>query len=319
MTVTCDRASEPRHFAAADAAGLDLPNQLRSQVDATLQALLPTQDLPPVNLHGAMRYAVLSPGKRLRPLLTLLAAGDDTTCPTEALHLACVAELVHAASLILDDLPCMDDAKLRRSQPCTHLLYSESTAILAAVNLLNLAFGVIARCPGVAPELRAATTAHLSDVVGSSGLVGGQIADLQNLTKTVERSAIERLYQQKTGGLFEFALVTGGRLRGLTQPQLQALARCAEAFGLWFQVQDDLLDQLASPQEAGKDVGKDGDKATLIALHSPGELQALLAKSQGAVREQLVAAGLGHSKLFSFVEAQFAAVAMRTRASGASN
>lgn len=275
---------------------------LRSMIDATLLELLPAQETSPTHLHQAMHYALLAPGKRLRPLLTLLASNmaSDRT----AYRLACVSELVHTASLILDDLPCMDDATMRRNRPCTHVRFSESTAILASTNFLNLAYGVIANCPNMSASTKVSVSAHLCHVVGSMGLVGGQIADLQS-QRVGARSAIEQLYHQKTGCLFEFAVVTGAQLRGLDAEAIAALTRFARAFGLLFQLYDDMLDHITFAQETGKDVQQDAAKTTLLSLYNPEEVRGAVSDTQALAREQLRRAGYEHSVLAAFVEQQF--------------
>lgn len=276
---------------------------LQSRVNDTLLELLPAQETSPTHLHQAMHYALLGPGKRLRPLLTLLAANVATDSHT--LSMACVSELVHTASLILDDLPCMDDATMRRDRPCTHLRFSESTAILASTNFLNLAYGVIANCPNVDASTKVTVSAHLSHVIGSMGLVGGQIADLQN-QPVGGKSAIEQLYYQKTGCLFEFAVVTGARLRGLDAEAIEALTRFARAFGLLFQLYDDMLDHSTFAQETGKDVQQDAAKTTLLSLYTPEEVRGALSNAQALAREQLRRAGHDEGSLLAaFVEQQF--------------
>ena len=249
-----------------------------------------------------MHYALLGPGKRLRPLLTLLAANVATDSHT--LRMACVSELVHTASLILDDLPCMDDATIRRDRPCTHIRFSESTAILASTNFLNLAYVVIANCRNVDASTKVAVSAHLSHVIGSMGLVGGQIADLQN-QPVGGKSAIEQLYHQKTGCLFEFAVVTGARLRGQDAEVIDALTRFARAFGLLFQLYDDMLDHSTFVQETGKDVQQDAAKTTLLSLYTPEEVHGALSNAQALAREQLRRAGHDESLLAALVEQQF--------------
>lgn len=278
---------------------------LKSMINATLLNLLPAQETSPTHLHRAMHYALLGSGKRLRPLLTLLAA--NVAPESHTLRMACVSELVHTASLILDDLPCMDDATMRRDRPCTHIRFSESTAILASTNFLNLAYGVIANCPNVDAFSKVAVSAHLSHIVGSMGLIGGQIADLQN-HPVGTKSAIEQLYHLKTGCLIEFAVVTGARLRGLDGEAIDALTRFARAFGLLLQLYDDMLDHTTFVQETGKDVLQDAGKTTLLSLYTPEEVRNALNNAQAMAREQLRRAGYDESLLAAFVEQKFVTV-----------
>lgn len=289
---------------AGATAVLETEKKLKCAVDSTLRSLLPAQSLAPTHLHRAMHYAVLAPGKRLRPLFTLLTVGELHAPSPVTLRLACVPELVHTASLLLDDLPCMDNASMRRNQPCTHLQFSESTAILAAVNLLNLAYSVIATCPHLAAETKVAVSAHLAEVVGSLGLVGGQVEDLQNDLQ--HRSAVQQVYHQKTGCLFEFAVVTGARLRGLDDNRIDALYDFARAFGLLFQIYDDALDQPSFSGKTGKDVGKDAGKSTLLASLSPEQLEQVLADAQQTLRRALHAAQLDQAPLGLYTQQQLA-------------
>lgn len=286
----------------------DLHQPLKAAIELELERLLPKTTIPPFDLHRAMHYALLTRGKRLRPLLTLFAAGDNNPSP-DLLRIACVSELVHTASLILDDLPCMDDATLRRNRPCTHLAFSESTAILTAVALLNMAYGVIGGCRTLAPQTKIDIVTHLTQTVGSMGLVGGQIADLQNNLgndRATSARSVEQLYYHKTGVLFEFATVTGGRIRGLSGKKLTALSRFARAFGLLFQIRDDLLDQESSTEQVGKDVGQDADKATLLSLEPPQRLESTISRTLTMARQQLADAGLETSELRTLVDQSFA-------------
>lgn len=280
----------------------------KASIELELERLLPKTNTPPFELHQAMHYALLTPGKRLRPLLTLFAAGDSTPSP-DLLRIACVSELVHTASLILDDLPCMDDAKLRRNRPCTHIAFSESTTILTAVALLNMSYGVVAGCRSLAPQTKVEIVTHLTQTVGSMGLVGGQIADLQNSIRNASATtaeSVEQLYYHKTGVLFEFATVTGGRMCGLSGAKLNALGQFARAFGLLFQIRDDLLDQESSSEKAGKDVGQDVEKATLLSLEPPQGLESTINRTLTTARQQLADAGLENSDLQTLVEQNFA-------------
>lgn len=287
---------------------------LKAVIELELERLLPKTSMPPFDLHRAMHYAVLAPGKRLRPLLTLFAAGDKNPSP-ELLRIACVSELVHTASLILDDLPCMDNANLRRNRPCTHIAFSESTAILTAMALLNMSYGVIAGCRTLAPQTKTDMVSHLTQAVGSMGLVGGQIADLQNSSGNDGAArSIEQLYYHKTGVLFEFATVTGGRMRGLSAKKLAALGRFARAFGLLFQIRDDLLDRDSSTEQAGKDVGQDAGKATLLSLEPPQRLESTISRTLTMARQQLADAGLETSELQTLVDQNFAFKFERPRA-----
>ena len=233
--------------------------RLRTAVDARLSALLPEPASAPLLLTAAMRHAVLAPGKRLRPLLTLLAARCLDGSETTALDPACAVEMVHAASLVLDDLPCMDDAPLRRGLPSTHARFGEDVAVLAAVALLNQAYAVIARAPGVGEGARLRMITALTDAVGVGGLVGGQEEDLRG-ELGASLSALRDVHHRKTGVLFMAAVEIGARSAGAEEPVVTALKRFAAELGLAFQALDD-LDDGAEDQAAASVLsflGKDG-------------------------------------------------------------
>lgn len=214
---------------------------LRAQVDTALDQLLPDAGAAPHRLHAAMRYAALGPGKRVRPLIALICAQHLGCAIERALPAACALELVHAASLVLDDLPCMDDADLRRGQPTTHRRYGEDVAVLTGVALLNLAYAVIAGAPDLSPEARNRMTALLSATVGTSGLVGGQDKDLQGLSEPTSH-AVRQLHHEKTGVLFIAAAQLGALAAEADAATLDALHGFAVELGLAFQALDDLAD-----------------------------------------------------------------------------
>jgi len=217
-----------------------------------------------------MRWAVLGPGKRLRPVLTLeVAAMLGGRREGTALDFGCAVELVHAASLVLDDLPSMDDAELRRGRPTTHREFGESTAILAAFGLLDLAYRTVAEAADLRPVRRyspADLVHRLSAAVGSAGLVGGQALDLAATAETTELAALESIHARKTGALFVAAAELGAMAADARRRDLDAVARYAKNLGLAFQIEDDLLDALATPEETGKDARQDVGKATFVGL-----------------------------------------------------
>ena len=238
-------------------------------IETRLAALIPSDKTWPVRLHEAERHALLSPGKRFRPLLCALiahGATQDAILRRAAIDVGCVAEMVHAASLILDDLPCMDDAALRRNRPTTHIAFDESTAILSATALLNRAFGIISRLHDIDPATRIALVDLLSYSVGSTGLIAGQMADLSNDDGTASLHDVERLNRLKTGALFEFAIYSAAILTDLSVGQKEDLKDFAYHLGLGFQLLDDLKDSLMDDAEAEKSVGRDEGKATILAL-----------------------------------------------------
>jgi geranylgeranyl diphosphate synthase type II len=280
----------------------------RSRVDACLATLIPTPETWPRQLHAAQRHALLSPGKRFRPLLTVFLArscGLDSSRVDAAMEVGCAVEMVHAASLILDDLPCMDDADLRRNQPTTHVAFGESTAILSATALLNRAFGVIARNPALSAEQRAELCDLLSYAVGSTGLIAGQMADLDN-TGQASKPEIERVNHLKTGALFDFAADAAAILAGSPAAQRAALKDFSRQIGLAFQLLDDIKDVLQSPAQSGKTSGRDEGKTTLVATQSMDETKALLEGYLGNAKMALARAGMNETDtLIALIDQQF--------------
>ncbi|KGO98187.1 polyprenyl synthetase family protein [Novilysobacter defluvii] len=241
----------------------------RDRIDAALEHALPGPDASPRPLHRAMRHAVLLGGKRMRPLL-VHASGSLCGAGPEALDAAGVAiELVHAYSLVHDDLPAMDDDALRRGQPTVHVAYDEATAILAGDALQSLAFEVLAGAPldhGTRVEL----LRTLASAAGAGGMCGGQALDLAATGDggSLDIAALEHLHALKTGALIRAAVRMGALCGRADHDALAALDRYAAALGLAFQVRDDLLDVEGDSQVLGKTAGKDAeqDKATFPAL-----------------------------------------------------
>jgi geranylgeranyl diphosphate synthase type II len=230
-------------------------------VDAELERLLPPADGP---VERSMAYTVLAPSKRVRPVLTLLSAELCGGAASKALPAACAMELIHAASLILDDLPSMDDAPLRRGRPANHREFGEAIAILAAFGLLNLAFGSVARAYD--PPLAARLTPLMTDAVGPAGLIGGQAADLLATDQQIDFRMLERIHRGKTGALFGAAATTGGIAAGAPPDAIASLAAFAKNLGLAFQIVDDLLDVTGDPRETGKAVRADVKKTTFVSF-----------------------------------------------------
>jgi geranylgeranyl diphosphate synthase type II len=242
---------------------------LRSLVERELTRCLDTDLHCPPQLLEALRYSLLAPGKRLRPLLTLLSAEATGARTEQAMPAACALEMVHCYSLIHDDLPAMDDDDLRRGRPTCHKQFDEATAILAGDGLLTLAFQCIA--VGVQPgDLAARCCAELAEAAGVGGMVGGQAEDLAWERRTGARLGdLQAIHSRKTGALFRAAVRLGAliglwsALRDRAGPLLTALTEYAEALGLAFQIADDLLDVEGSETETGKRVQKDAARGKL--------------------------------------------------------
>ncbi len=239
---------------------------IRAAVEQRLASLIDMRASGPDNLRAALRHALLGHSKRVRPVLLLMIAEPRDGLAGPALDVSCAVEMVHTASLILDDLPCMDDAILRRQRPTTHIVFGQPTAILSAVALLTRAFGILAALEDVPASTRTRLAAVLANAIGWDGLVAGQEIDINNRASLHNAEQVEHLNWLKTGVLFAAAAEMGAILRGLDSERLEAVRRFARHFGLAFQTADDLLDRTNTAEQAGKDVGKDGDKATLVSL-----------------------------------------------------
>ena len=243
----------------------------QARVDAALQPLFeaPTKELE--RLYAAMRYSVMNGGKRVRPLLVYAACEALEGDLERADGAACAVELIHAYSLVHDDLPAMDDDDLRRGQPTTHKAFDEASAILAGDGLQSLAFEVLAdhrRNPQDA-ETRLQMIELLSQAAGPAGMVGGQAIDLGSVGRRLDQQALEVMHRHKTGALIEASVALGALASGnIDELAHKALLQYARAIGLAFQVQDDILDVESDTATLGKTQGKDEahDKPTYPAL-----------------------------------------------------
>ncbi|TVP54786.1 MAG: geranyl transferase [Halomonadaceae bacterium] len=236
----------------------DFFQQSRHQVDQALTACLPPVDQSPQQLHQAMAYAALGGGKRIRPALVRAAAHTFGGSDQAAMPAAVAVELIHAYSLVHDDLPAMDDDDLRRGQPTCHVAFDEATAILAGDALQALAFQVLGETVAIAAETRLQMVCLLSRAVGHGGMVGGQAMDLAATAMTPDAAQLEKIHRLKTGALIEASLKLGALSAGITDPQaLTSLSHFGSAIGLAFQVKDDILDVEGSTQVIGKPQGSD--------------------------------------------------------------
>jgi len=249
-----------------NAAYLQRLEALRAGVDRRLGELAPRVGSAPDRLVEAVRYALLAPGKRFRPMLVLLTASQFGAAEGLALDTACAFEMVHAASLILDDLPSMDDAGLRRGLPTIHRAFDEATAVLAGVGLLNQAYAVVAADTRLDRGLRAEISGRIAQSVGFSGLIAGQARDLFDRDKLRDLPAIDRLNHEKTGVLIMAAAQAGARIAGASDAAVDAVGEFGWRMGLAFQIRDDLIDAEGSIEGAGKDVGKDAQMTTAVSL-----------------------------------------------------
>ena len=252
---------------------------VQDEVETTLDRHLPAAATAPARLHEAMRYAVLGGGKRVRPLL-VYAAGALFAAPAAALGRAAAAvEMIHAYSLVHDDLPCMDDDALRRGKPTVHIRYDEATALLVGDALQAQAFAVLADTDAGVPAARQIEMLHLlAQAAGSLGMCGGQAIDLASIGLALSREQLEQMHRLKTGALLQAAVLLGAWCgKAPSESELAALRRYADAVGLAFQVVDDVLDATADSATLGKTAGKDAaaNKPTYVTILGLAQSQAL--------------------------------------------
>jgi len=247
----------------------------QSLFEVVLKRLLPQAEATPQRLHAAMRYSVLDGGKRVRPLLAY-AAGELSNAPVERVEIAAAAvELIHAYSLVHDDMPCMDDDLLRRGKPTCHVEYDEATALLVGDALQSLAFQLLSEhCLSDDPARQLQMVKLLAVASGSHGMAGGQAIDLTSVGKQLTLPELEQMHIHKTGALIRAAIMLGALCgsdenRGnLNQAQLDKLDHFGKCMGLAFQVVDDVLDSEADTATLGKTAGKDANnnKPTYVTL-----------------------------------------------------
>lgn len=237
----------------------------RALVDATLDAHLPPATTDPPTIHEAIRYAVLGGGKRIRPIVAIAAAEAVGANVEPLLAHLCALELIHTYSLVHDDLPPLDNDDLRRGRKTTHVVYGEAMGVLTGDALLTEAFAWLAEpIVGVEPARQLRAIAEVAAAIDSTGMIGGQVADIiaeRSQETTTDHEALLRelefIHRNKTGKLFTASAVLGGLLGGASEEQLNALRRYADALGLAFQIVDDLLDIEESSATLGKTAGKD--------------------------------------------------------------
>jgi farnesyl diphosphate synthase len=273
------------------AAELDLRTWSAERLDRVEQALsVWVAADAPAGLGEAMRYAVLDGGKRLRPLLVLAAAEAVGGNLEAALRAACAAELIHAYSLVHDDMPCMDNDVLRRGKPTVHVKFGEAGALLAGDALQALAFELLTPDDGRVPEaMQARLCRLLARAAGSAGMAGGQAIDLASVGVRLDEARLREMHRLKTGALLQGSVLMGAACGETTAAELRALADYGAAIGLAFQVVDDILDVTADSATLGKTAGKDAeqDKPTYVSIlgleRSRGYAQALLAQALAAL------------------------------------
>jgi farnesyl diphosphate synthase len=267
---------------------------IQTRMEGALARLLPAANVAPARLHEAMRYATLEGGKRVRPLLAF-AAGEVSGAAPERLEIAAAAvELIHAYSLVHDDLPCMDDDVLRRGKPTVHVEYDEATALLVGDALQSLAFQLISEHKiSDDPRVQLEMVKTLAAAAGSRGMAGGQQIDLDATGKTLTLPELEFMHIHKTGALIRAAVLLGFSCGRTSAAEKQKLDKYAKAIGLAFQVVDDVLDHDASTATLGKTAGKDSkqSKPTYVSAMGVARARELAEELRGEAHAAL--SGIG--------------------------
>ncbi len=266
-----------------------------NRIEAWLDARIQLNPSVPGRLHEAMRYSALGGGKRMRPLLAY-AAGAVTEAKTEDLDsVAGAVELIHAYSLVHDDMPCMDDDVLRRGRATCHVEFGEATALLVGDSLQTLAFELLAKTPmAISPSKQLGMVLLLAEASGAEGMAGGQAIDLASVNVNLDIAMLENMHLRKTGALIRAAILLGARCGCDDSPEIQAvLDRFARAAGLAFQVIDDVLDTEADTATLGKTAGKDqaANKPTYVSLLGLDAARSLSLSLHTQAREALVPLG----------------------------
>ena len=263
----------------------------KKRADLVEEALLRELKKAPAydaTLERSMEYSLMAGGKRLRPVLLMAAADAVGKDGAAFLTTGCAIEMIHTYSLIHDDLPAMDNDDYRRGKPTNHRVFGDGIAVLAGDALLTLAFEVMLRQEGAAPETLVTVVSEMSRAAGPYGMVGGQVLDLEGEGRRLDLAALRKIHMGKTGALFCAAIRSGAILAGAKEEELAALTLYAERFGLAFQITDDILDVTGDEAAIGKPVGSDvrNEKATYVTLTSLEEAKKL---AEDAVDEAVAA------------------------------
>jgi farnesyl diphosphate synthase len=284
---------------------------IQGRVEAALERVLPSGKIAPQRLHDAMRYAVLGGGKRIRPLLVFAAgeaaAGDPVRADPARLEIAgCAVELLHAYSLVHDDLPCMDDDVLRRGKPTVHVEFDEATALLVGDGLQSLAFQLLAEHRLTDdPAVQLDMVRILAAAAGSRGMAGGQAIDLASVGRALTLPELEHMHIHKTGALIRASVGLGARCANALAPDnLPRLDQYAKCIGLAFQVVDDVLDQESSTATLGKTAGKDAadNKPTYVSLLGLPRAKALAEELRREAREAVAEMGASANRLLELAD-----------------
>lgn len=273
----------------------------QARIEQVLHALLPSPDIAPMRLHSGMRYAVLEGGKRVRPLLAYGAGELAGASPQRVDRVAAAVEMIHAYSLVHDDMPPMDNDVLRRGKPTVHVEFDEATALLVGDSLQSLAFQALAETKVADdPARQVAMIDMLARACGSRGMAGGQAIDLEATGKAMSVPELEFMHIHKTGALIRASVALGARCGGtLTDAQLDALDRFSKFIGLAFQVVDDVLDADSSTATLGKTAGKDArnNKPTYVSVLGLDKARALATELRDDATAALASLPAGGGRL----------------------
>ncbi len=241
-------------------------NEKQKLIEERLQDLVPPAEKEPRKLHESVHHSLFADAKRIRPVFALAVASIFRVREDDLLDAACALEMVHTCSLILDDLPCMDGATLRRGKAANHLVFGEDTAILAAMYLLNRSFEILAdfKKTFFSPTVSAQLIAILTRSLSSEGVIGGQLVDLASKGKEIDLETLEFIHSRKTGALFYAAAEMGASYAKARELERHSVLNFAKNLGLAFQITDDILDATSDASKIGKDTGKDEGKTTFI-------------------------------------------------------
>jgi geranylgeranyl diphosphate synthase type II len=281
-------------------------NRVIPAIDSTLDTLLPAENIPPAQIHQAIRYSIFAGGKRLRPALVVAGYSTYHRDPAEwkrVFPIACAFEMVHTYSLIHDDLPAMDDDDFRRGRPSCHKKFGEAIAILAGDALLTFAFETLSRCNAFPADRMLRVSAILARASGAEdGMIAGQVFDLEGEGLPIAEVNVEQIHRSKTAALITAAVTAGAYLGGATESELRHVKTFGEHLGLAFQIMDDILDETSTPEELGKTSGKDRDqhKATYPALHGLEKSRVIAAEQTAAARRACSALG-DRTRLLGFI------------------
>ena len=263
----------------------------RQQVEGALRQLMGRGRAPAI--EAALADSLFAPAKRLRPIVSLMVAEVFRADPRRVLPAGCAIEMVHTSSLILDDLPAMDDARMRRGRPACHVAHGEATAILAAFALLNRAYEILAEGWPDGPDaaVRGELARDLARAVGLDGMIAGQGEDLRLTDRTIDFQTLEFIHSRKTGALFTCAAALGAAGARASAAETAAVTAYAKNLGLAFQIVDDLIDATGEAAAAGKDVGQDLKKTTFVSFSGVEGARQLAAELVATSEEALRGSG----------------------------